>query len=987
MIEKGFPMLKGLLLLVMLWSLGCSGSGSPDPARAPATFQFSLATQSATIQAGGKQDLQLSISRTGGFDQPVQFTVLGFPVGALGTFSPNPAPGSSTTLHLVAAADTPTGTYSVVVQASAGGNSPSLPLTFTVSPAPDFQLGVTTTNLTLTQGTSVSTQVNLNRSGGLADGVNFSVDGLPSGLTAVFTPNPATGSTSSLTFSASASCTPGTYALNLQGAAGSLQHATLLNVTVSPAPDFQLSTTYPSLAMAQGTSASIAVNLNRSGGFEDGVSFSADGLPVGLTAVFASNPATGSYSFLNFTASASCAPGTYSLTLRGVSGSLQRTTPLSVAVGVPGPDFSLGGAGNAWVVSPGGGMGQRFYVTRAGGFTGAVELSVEGLPTDATASISPNPAVGDSSVVTVRIPTTVAEGKYAISLKGSSGTLWHTSLFVLWITKLPALVLSLDPSSVVLDPGTQANVSASIQRREDITGPVTLFGDATLPSGLSLAGFPMYISGNSTSFPISADAAMEAGNYALAFFAMGPGGGGGGRSLPVTVRGFKVSLDSNVQLFRAGSPSDSSTTVRISHYGGDASSLALSLEGLPAGITAAFTPTPTSGDSSLLTLHADGNAPEGSVALTLRCIGNGRTRVLPLALVVSGTATSAFHPVGPPLWEYGYGSRAVKLKDGRVLLTGGDDMGPILASTEFFDPSLGGGIGGFVQGPPMKKPRYLHTATLLRDGRVLMVGGDPSSGSSGSNPATAEIFDPSANGGKGAFALVSATPAGGTERNATLLPDGRVMIFGGNSVEVFDPLGDGGKGTFSPFGQLLHERAHYAFQSLLDGSVVIYGGDGYSPLDAVERFTPGPVTGLSAPLAWLKVGRFFHCAAGLVDGSALVVGGADPSYSGPKAFVEHYDPAGAGGRGISEMLKPMNYPRALFSLTQLRDGRLLAVGGQTNHDNTATAETFDPLALANAWLTTGNLSAPRAGHLAILLDDGRVLILGGGLRSAEVYQP
>ena len=87
----------------------------------------------------------------------------------------------------------------------------------------------------------------------------------------------------------------------------------------------------------------------------------------------------------------------------------------------------------------------------------------------------------------------------------------------------------------------------------------------------------------------------------------------------------------------------------------------------------------------------------------------------------------------------------------------------------------------------MAQGRVLHTATLLQDGKVLVVGGagtafnlDPTSaGQSSSAPiATAEVYDP----GSGTFSPTGSLAAGRTFHTATLLQDGKVLIVGGSDA-------------------------------------------------------------------------------------------------------------------------------------------------------------------------------------------------------------
>ncbi len=94
-----------------------------------------------------------------------------------------------------------------------------------------------------------------------------------------------------------------------------------------------------------------------------------------------------------------------------------------------------------------------------------------------------------------------------------------------------------------------------------------------------------------------------------------------------------------------------------------------------------------------------------------------------------------------------------------------------------------------------------HTATLLPDGRVLVVGGMDVDDHT---LASAEIWDPAT----GSFEPTGSLAEGRDFHTATLLPDGRVLIVGGRGglhpAEVWDPA----TGSFSPAGSLA--IGHYA---------------------------------------------------------------------------------------------------------------------------------------------------------------------------------
>jgi hypothetical protein len=71
------------------------------------------------------------------------------------------------------------------------------------------------------------------------------------------------------------------------------------------------------------------------------------------------------------------------------------------------------------------------------------------------------------------------------------------------------------------------------------------------------------------------------------------------------------------------------------------------------------------------------------------------------------------------------------------------------------------------------------------------------------------------------------------------------------------------------------------------------------------------------------------------------------------------------------------------TVTQLRDGQLLFLGGQIGGDPVDTAVLLNPV--TGAAINTVSLKAPRAWHTATLLDDGRVLLIGGtGTTGSEI---
>ena len=214
--------------------------------------------------------------------------------------------------------------------------------------------------------------------------------------------------------------------------------------------------------------------------------------------------------------------------------------------------------------------------------------------------------------------------------------------------------------------------------------------------------------------------------------------------------------------------------------------------------------------------------------------------------------------------------RATLLKNGQVLVTGGRDrkMGIGLASVEIYDPKSG--TWDFVS--PMSVLRFSHSATLLPDGRVLIAGGRFSS----NNPdvhATAELYDPRTKSWVPTGSMLEPREA----HSATLIPNGKVLIVGGyytNSLSTSEVY-DFASGTWYKNADPLfcHGVAHTATR-LYDGRVLVVGGACISGiLSEAEIFDP--VTSNWKATSPLPAAREVHTATLLPDGTVLIVGGDD----------------------------------------------------------------------------------------------------------------
>jgi hypothetical protein len=333
---------------------------------------------------------------------------------------------------------------------------------------------------------------------------------------------------------------------------------------------------------------------------------------------------------------------------------------------------------------------------------------------------------------------------------------------------------------------------------------------------------------------------------------------------------------------------------------------------------------------------------------------------------------------------------ATLLQDGRVLVAGGGpDAASALSSAETYDPAT----RKFTRTGSMATARSDASATLLQDGRVLIAGGfgcgntktcsDYQAMTLGRDLASAELYDPTT----GEFTRTGSMSDSRQGPTATLLPDGRVLLLNGGSklAELYDPT----SGKFTSAGSLLGEYTTATATLLPNGKVlVVHDGDANPGAELFD-----PASGKSTPIPLLLPpdalsppnGRTPTTATLIKDGHVVVsVFGTSVDY------LLIYDPE---TNSFAQALPIPSAPREWWmgTATLLPDGRTLFAGGVTYDSLSAeSAALYDPV---NGFQMILPMIAGRLSHTATLLLDGTVLIAGGisgdqvALSSAELFKP
>ena len=293
------------------------------------------------------------------------------------------------------------------------------------------------------------------------------------------------------------------------------------------------------------------------------------------------------------------------------------------------------------------------------------------------------------------------------------------------------------------------------------------------------------------------------------------------------------------------------------------------------------------------------------------------------------TVSTLMRPsVGGRIW---YRHAAVLATDNDVVSAGGFEgaapFAPVKAVSKFLRTSY----QNVTALPDMAAFREGHTATLLMDGKILVVGGNISGGPSW------EIIDPLG------FSFV-ASAGSSLIRNEAVgvpLPSGKILLSGGRSTAL-------------QTGQML---------------AVLDANGGASPVA-----TPIPL-------------RYGHTATMLNTDEVLIVGGVGRASGASLSDCWLVDVHDAGTRACP----PMTVGRTQHTATLLADGRVLVAGGYINGGiSTDSAEIFDPGGPAGGrWIFPRQLSSSRAEHAAVLLPNGNVLLSGGrgGADSSEYFLP
>jgi hypothetical protein len=309
------------------------------------------------------------------------------------------------------------------------------------------------------------------------------------------------------------------------------------------------------------------------------------------------------------------------LTLVGCGGGIDDPQPVpTLSVSVGGPVGLVQGESNSTAVT----------VTRGGGFSGAVSLSVSGLSAGVTGKFEP-PSVPagagtGSSTLTLNasLGATLGSGMYSVTV-GGLGVAAASASAGFTVAEAPGFTMDVAPNVVSIEQGRSGVATVSFVRRGGFGGPIALSVEG-LPTGVTATFDNAAPLGATALLVLSVEPAVAVASYPLVVKGQGtPGIRSVGLTLTVTaaqpVHAFSIGVNPATLAVTAGSSGQ--VLVTISRSGGFAGPVTLSVAGQPAGITASFDASPTAGSTATLTLATVSGVAPGSYGLVVRGVAAG----------------------------------------------------------------------------------------------------------------------------------------------------------------------------------------------------------------------------------------------------------------------------------------------------------------------------------------------------------------------------
>ena len=608
-------------LLVSSWGTGSSTSAVDFTLKASAT--------SGTVLAGKSTTFTLSATETGTGKNAIALTASA-PTGVTVSFSTASINATTTTtVTITVAATAAAGANSVVITGKDTTGTQTATYALTVTKTPTLALTGTATSVSVAQGTNSAVSLTAATDGSFSGSIAFAVSGLPTGVTAAWSPasiSSVSGTTSNaetLTLTASSAAKIASTTLTLTATGGGLTSSKTITLQVTVAPSVQYTTSPVTISMASLATTTVVVTATPGGGttFPTGGAGStisvASGLPKGFTATFSSPTVTSAGAVnwtLTLTGSSAAAAGTSTLSLNakvisktGLTFSTVINLPMTVTIA---PTLTATATSTSLSLAPKGTVTDVINLARNAVFSGTITLAVSGLPTGVTATWTNNPislsGLTGTSTLTLTASATATAGLSTITVKTTGGGLTVTQNLSLTVTAPASLTITPAASSMTVYNPVQAVSSAQTTARQVLT--FTGGGPFKGPVSLSVSGLPTYLTASWSSSSVT----MNSSNVGTSTLTVTAGSSGSGPTastvapgtyaLTVTATGGGLTVTKTIQVQVAGVVVSNAATAITIHRGKTG--------------TLAVSTTPAGGASGYVVMGLAGSSAPSGIAVT-----------------------------------------------------------------------------------------------------------------------------------------------------------------------------------------------------------------------------------------------------------------------------------------------------------------------------------------------------------------------------------
>ena len=450
----------------------------------------------------------------------------------------------------------------------------------------------------------------------------------------------------------------------------------------------------------------------------------------------------------------------------------------------PQPDFLVTATPSSQIVLRGNGTSYTVNVTPSDGFTGNVNFSVTGLPSGATASISPSSVVGSgSSTLMVNTSTSTPTGSYTLTITAISDTLTRSTQVQLAVN---AFSVAATPSSQPVLQGSGTTYSVSVAPSSGFTGNVN-FSVTGLPAGATVTFSPSSVVGSGSSTLTVNTASSTPASTSILTIKGTSSGLTYSTQVITAVNSFSLTAIPSSQVLIQGNATTYSVSVKPSN--GFAGNASLNVTGLPSGATASFSPNSVVGSgSSTLTVSTSSSTPAGTYPLTVTATSGTLTRSTQVNLVVNPFSVAATPSSRTVVQGNGSSySVSIKASSGFTENVGFSVTGLPSGATASFSPSSVSGSGSttLTVNTSSSTPIGTYTLTIAASGDAVTCSAPVKLVVNAFSVAATPSSQTVEQGNGATYAVRVAAPSGFTGNvslNITGLPSGATASFSPGSL-------------------------------------------------------------------------------------------------------------------------------------------------------------------------------------------------------------